>query len=211
MEPLVSLRNVALSTPSYSILQPITLTIEAGSAIAIIGPNGAGKSTLLRVLATLAPPTEGEGEVLGARLGSREVLEVRHRVGLAGHVPALASRLTLRENLAFYARLSGISADRVEPALEAVGLASARERRAADCSAGMRKRADLARLLVDDPELLLLDEPTDTLDRSARVIIDQLIQRSVNKGGAAVVVSHDRVNLGENIHRTYTLENGTLA
>ncbi len=211
VEPLVSLRNVAFSTPSYSILQPITLTIEAGSAIAIIGPNGAGKSTLLRVLATLAPPSEGDGEVLGARLGNREVLEVRRRIGLAGHLPALAPGLTLAENLAFYARLAGISADRVEPALESVGLAAARHRRAVDCSAGMRKRADLARLLVDSPELLLLDEPTDTLDRNARPIVDQLVLRTVGKGGAAVVVSHDRENLGQSIHRIYALENGSLA
>lgn len=211
MEPLVSLRNVALSTPSFSILQPITLTIEAGSAIAIVGPNGAGKSTLLRVLATLAPPTEGDGEVLGAKLGSREVLGVRHRIGLAGHLPALSAGLTLGENLSFYARLAGISEDRVEPALESVGLGGARQRRAIDCSAGMRKRADLARLLVDCADLLLLDEPTDTLDPSARPIVDQLILRTLSKGGTAVVVSHDRENLGDDIHRVYALENGTLA
>lgn len=211
MEPFVSLRNIAFSTPSYSILQPINLTIEAGSAIAIIGPNGAGKSTLLRVLATLAPPSEGDGEVLGARLGNREVLEVRHRIGLAGHIPALAPGLTLGENLAFYARLAGIPDNRVEPALESVGLAGARHRRAIDCSAGMRRRADLARLLVDSPELLLLDEPTDTLDRTARPIVDQLVRRTVSRGGAAVVVSHDRESLGESIDRIHALENGKLA
>jgi ATPase subunit of ABC transporter with duplicated ATPase domains len=75
----------------------------------------------------------------------------------------------------------------------------------------MRKRADLARLLVDCADLLLLDEPTDTLDRSARPIVDQLILRTLSKGGTAVVVSHDRENLGDDIHRVYALENGTLA
>ncbi|HJU52397.1 MAG TPA: heme ABC exporter ATP-binding protein CcmA [Acidimicrobiia bacterium] len=211
MEPLVSLRNVALSTPSYSILQPISLSIEAGSAIAIIGPNGAGKSSLLRVLATLTPPSAGDGQVLGARLGNREVLRVRHRIGLAGHIPALAPGLTLGENLSFYARLAGISEDRVEPALESVGLTGARNRRAVDCSAGMRRRADLSRLLVNSPQLLLLDEPTDTLDSSARPIVDQLVLRTISKGGVAVVVSHDRENLGDNIHRIHALENGKLA
>ncbi|HEX2421461.1 MAG TPA: heme ABC exporter ATP-binding protein CcmA [Acidimicrobiia bacterium] len=211
MEPLVSLRNVALSVSALSILEPLTLTISAGESIGVVGPNGSGKSTLLRILATLASPTEGQGTVLGAQLGSPQVLSIRHRIGLVGHLPALTPVLTLLENLSFYARLAGISPDGAEAALEAVGLAGARHRRARDCSAGMKRRADLARLIVSGPQLLLLDEPTDTLDRSARSLVGQLVKTTVEKGGAAIVVSHDRSNLVERIERVHSLENGRLS
>ncbi|MGH8925393.1 MAG: heme ABC exporter ATP-binding protein CcmA [Acidimicrobiia bacterium] len=210
MEPLVLLRDVALFASSVTILEPISLSISSGEAIGIVGPNGSGKSTLLRILATLASPSEGAGAVLGATLGSREVLGVRHRIGLVGHLPALTPSLTLHENLSFYARLAGIGADRVGTALEAVGLASAQHRQAVDCSAGMKKRADLARLVLDPAELLLLDEPTDTLDRSARSLVDHLVLTTIRSGGAAIVVSHDRTNLVEWIHRIHSLENGRL-
>jgi heme exporter protein A len=210
VESLVSLRNVALSVSSLSILEPLSLTINSGESIGVVGPNGSGKSTLLRILATLASPSEGEGTVLGANLGTWEVLGVRHRIGLVGHLPALTPVLTLHENLSFYARLAGTSSNRVEAALEAVGLAGAKHRRADDCSAGMKRRADLARLIIGAPELLLLDEPTDTLDRSARSLVGELVTATVEKGGAAIVVSHDRSNLVETIERVYSLENGTL-
>ena len=169
-------------------LRDVSFTLERGQTLAVLGSNGAGKTTLLRVLATLLRPHGGEVRVLDAKLPD-EAWRVRGRVGYVAHEPLLYRSLSARENLTFNARLHGVAEARVDELLERVGLG----RRAGDpveeLSRGMRQRAAVARALLHDPELLLLDEPLAGLDPGAAELLEPLIGRA--SGKTRVVVSHD--------------------
>lgn len=210
MIPLVELVDVAVTAGPTPIVRSITLRLDEGECLAIEGPNGAGKTTLLRVIATLIPPTAGSGWTLGAKCGTPDVRRVRPLIGFAGHVPAMAGPLTLFENLAFVADLTEKLRTSVTQALEMVGLARAWDRKAADCSHGMLRRADLARLFISPPRLLLLDEPHAGLDSSAQPLIAELVNRAIEAGGGAVLVSHDPTTLIDLADRRLTLRAGSL-
>jgi heme exporter protein A len=206
--PIVHLRDVRLALGRTPILTGVDLTLEEGERLGVSGPNGAGKSTLLSVVATLRAPTAGGGRVLDAELGTDQVFTVRRRIGWTGHEPALYDELTLTENLRHLARLAGLEAGRADQVLEEVGLAGAAGRRAAACSNGMRRRADLARLLMLRPRLVLLDEAHAGLDADAAIIIEAIARRTVEKGGGVVMVSHDAGALGDHVDRVVTLNDG---
>lgn len=208
--PIVDLAGIALRRPGSLVLRDVSLTIHPGEAIGLFGPNGSGKSTLLRILATLQPPTGGTGTVLGARLGSAEVLAVRPQIGLIGHEPALADRLTLLENLTLFARLAGLSPAAAASALEDVGLGGVRHRMASQCSNGMRRRAEFARILLGSPRLLLLDEAHVGLDEAAGRLVGHLVAEVVARQGGVVLVSHERERTVPIVHRTVVLDEGTL-
>jgi heme exporter protein A len=169
-------------------LAGVSVRVEPGQTLAVLGGNGAGKSTLLRVLAGLLRPHRGRALVLGAEL-PRERWKLPGRVGYLGHEPLLYRELTARENLDYQARLHGASPQRVRELLAAVGM----ERRADDplreLSRGMVQRLAVARALLPDPELLLLDEPRASLDPAAAELLEPLIGRP--SGRTRVLVSHD--------------------
>ncbi|HSL26251.1 MAG TPA: ABC transporter ATP-binding protein [Acidimicrobiia bacterium] len=210
MSVLVQLEEVGVTIDLTPIIDRVSLEVSEGDCLAILGPNGVGKTTLLRLIATLITPSSGRGRVLGAALGSRAVLAVRDRIGLAGHFPALAGPLTLAENLRLVARLTGRGDGSVGAALDLVGLAGAADRTADQCSHGMRRRADLARLFLHPPQLLLLDEPHAGLDASAAPIVAELVRRVRNAAGAAVLVSHDLTGVGHLAARRLWLDAGRL-
>jgi heme exporter protein A len=207
---ILSFEGIEVSINGAPVVLSATCTVDPGSCLAILGPNGAGKTTLLRVMATLVKPTSGRGTVLGIPLTGADLTPVRPRIGLSGHLPALSPSLTLRENLEFAARLSGKAPDRVAPILELVGLGGAGDRLADRCSHGMKKRADLARLLLTEPDLLLLDEPLAGLDASAAPLVNELVARTKAKGGGAVLVSHDPASVYRLADHQMTLHGGVL-
>ncbi len=171
-------------------LDGIDLDIPAGSTLAILGPNGAGKSTLLRLIAGLARPTGGSLEV-GGESAHRQ--SARARVGFIGHTTGLYPELTARENLIFAARLRGVAnaSARIEAQLAEAGLTRAADRRAGDFSRGMAQRLSIAVGLIDEPEIVLLDEPFTGLDRTAS---DRLVERLTGlrqRDRTLVLVSHD--------------------
>jgi heme exporter protein A len=169
-------------------LDGVTFVLPEGMTLGLFGPNGAGKSTLLRVLATLLRPHEGSVRVFGAPL-PREAWKVRSRVGYLGHEPLLYRELSGRENLIFHARLHRVAESRVAELLAAVGM----ERRADDpvreLSRGMVQRLAVARALLHEPALLLLDEPWSGLDPGARELLEPLVGKT--SGHTRVLVSHD--------------------
>jgi heme exporter protein A len=169
-------------------LAGVSVRVEAGQTLAVLGGNGAGKSTLLRVLAGLLRPHGGRVRVLGAELPA-ERWKLPGRVGYLGHEPLLYRELSGRENLRYQARLHGVEAARVSNVLAAVGM----ERRADDpvreLSRGMVQRLAVARAVLHDPELLLLDEPRASLDPGAAELLEPLIGQASDR--TRVLVSHD--------------------
>jgi len=212
--PVAVLRHVHARVERQPVLRGVDLRLEPGEVLGLSGANGSGKSTLLRLLATLLPPAAGSAQVLGADLCRPQRATVRPRIALVGHEPALYGALTLQENLALLLRLTGAGAQarsRALAALEAVGLGDAAERRADRCSQGMRRRADLARVLLGRPALLLLDEVHTGLDASAVPIVDALLAGVRADSGGAVLVAHDAARLAACCDRVVTLTDGRLA
>jgi heme exporter protein A len=169
-------------------LADVSLTLETGRTLVVFGPNGAGKTTLLRVLATLLRPHGGTATVLGSELPDAG-WAVRGRIGFLGHASLLYRDLTARENLRFHARLHGVSPARVEEVLEAVGMTSRGDDPIAELSRGMVQRLAVARAVLHEPELLLLDEPLANLDPAAAAQVQPLIGRA--SGRTRVLTSHD--------------------
>ncbi|MDX1689859.1 MAG: ABC transporter ATP-binding protein [Acidimicrobiia bacterium] len=208
--PVATLDRIGVRIGDTPILRDLDLTVVEGEAVGLMGANGSGKTTLLRVLATLLPPTAGAGRVLGAPLDGEGRYEVRPRIALVGHEPALYAELTLEENLALVARLSGAPLEVVDDALSTVGLARARTRRAGQSSQGMRRRVEFARILITRPDLLLLDEAHSGLDPAAVALVDHLVSGVRARRGAAVIVSHDRNRIAATVDRVVELAGGRL-
>ncbi|MFV1961183.1 MAG: ATP-binding cassette domain-containing protein [Acidimicrobiia bacterium] len=210
MDPLVHLEDAGVSLGGKPVLRHVDFELQPGQVVGIAGPNGSGKTTLIRVLTTLLRIGEGAGSVLGADINSDQVFGVRSSIGMIGHTPALIGELTLLENLVHIARLGGVAEERVDSVLEVVGLDEASDRRADASSFGMRRRIEVAHLLLSKPRLLLLDEATSGLDDSARELINALRDRTVADGGGVVMVSHDQKQLAEACEEVMVLTSGRL-
>ena len=186
--PALLIERLARHYGERTALSDVSLTLPAGSTLVVFGPNGAGKTTLLRVLATLLRPHSGQVRVLGASIPD-EAWAVRGRVGLLGHEPLLYRELTARENLRFHARLHGVDDERVREVLDALGMSARAAEPLRTLSRGMVQRVAVARAVLHDPELLLLDEPHSNLDPAAIELVTPLIGAA--SGRTRVICSHD--------------------
>jgi len=207
---IVSLTGAAVRAGAVPILRDVDLTVTEGESVGLFGGNGAGKTTLLRLIATLTRPSAGRGSVFGVDLSSADRFVVRPRIGYVGHTPGLYPELTLGENLTFVSRAMGVDDEAVRSSLESVGLGGAMDRRADRCSHGMKRRAEFARILMTKANLLLLDEPHSALDADAIDLVDDLVARTVRRGGAAILVSHDHARVEAIVDHTYEIAEGTL-
>jgi heme exporter protein A len=171
-------------------LRGIDLTVAAGEAVALLGPNGSGKSTLLRILATAARPTSGRVQICGVASGDDDL--VRHHVGLLSDRPPLYNELTALENLKFAAAMYGLRAseDDLRGALTEVGLARAATARVGTFSQGMAQRLSVARAALQNPDLVLLDEPYNALDAEGLRLVDQLLARVREAGKTSILATH---------------------
>lgn len=175
-------------------LDGVSLRVERGEWVALLGPNGSGKSTLIRILATLDRPDSGRVAVVGHEVGTAAGdRSARGRLGVVFQRPGLDPLLTVRENLEMQAALVGLdrgeAAGRARSAAEALGVADRMTDRVGALSGGLARRVDLARAVVFEPEVLLLDEPTAGLDHAARMdLLDLLGRRRAESGGLLTVV-----------------------
>ena len=171
----------------------LTLRVEEGEFFTLLGPNGAGKSTTLHMLTTLLAPTGGRARVFGYDL-VRQASQVRRQIGVVFQEPALDERLTARENLEIHAALYGIRPrevqERVQRALEWAQLEEAGRRLVRTFSGGMKRRLELARALMHEPRLLILDEPTLGLDPQARRHLWSSIRALKERGLTLFVTTH---------------------
>ncbi len=205
------LRGAVVLLGGFPALAGADLDIERGEVVLVRGSNGAGKSTLLHLCAGLLRLSEGNGEVLGCDLGVDRAA-VRRRVGLLGHDTALYGELSAAENLQVWARASRVGGADVPGALERLGLPPRlRDVPTARLSAGQRRRAALAAIVVRRPELWLLDEPHAGLDSDGRAIVDSIVSTAAAAGAAVVLASHETGPAGDLATRTVTMAGGTLA
>jgi heme exporter protein A len=169
-------------------LADVSLSLPEGQTLVVFGANGAGKTTLLRVLATLLRPHGGSVRVLGSKL-PEEAWAVRGRIGLLAHEPLLYRELTARENLRLQAQLHGVELARVEELLALVDMDGRSQEPLRTLSRGMVQRVAVARAVLHDPQLLLLDEPHAHLDPAAVETLEELIGAPC--GRTRVICSHD--------------------
>ena len=189
--PALAVRDIKKAFGTRRALDGVTFDLPQGAFLSIFGPNGAGKTTLLRILSTVSRPTAGSLTMLGIdALESPE--ELRGRIGLISHKPMVYGDLTAMENLEFFAKLYGVpdARNRILDLLELVELDHRRNDAARTFSRGMTQRLSIARALINDPAIVLLDEPYSGLDPHAMQLFDELIAR-VRQGRTFVMVSHD--------------------
>jgi heme exporter protein A len=171
-------------------LDEVDLTVPAGSWVALMGANGAGKTTLLRLLAGLTLPTEGQVRVAGIDRRAAGP-GVRAMFGYVGHESLLYAELTARENLAFHADLHGLDRQVVEDVAARLDITHALDRRARELSRGTTQRAALARALLHDPAVLLLDEPFTGLDLDSADRLTAILADLHVRGRTLVLTVHD--------------------
>lgn len=173
-------------------LDHVNLQTPSGKIYALLGPNGAGKTTLLSILTTLLPPTAGTARILGYDV-SREAAEVRRRIGVTFQEMVLDPLLTGRETLDFHGRLyrlpAAVRRQRIRDLVELVQLTDAIDRPVKSYSGGMKRRLELARGLMTDPQVLVLDEPTQGLDPQNRVNIWQYVRDLNRQRGMTILLT----------------------
>jgi len=206
-ESLIVARGLEKRFGPVRALRALDLEVRAGSTLAVIGPNGAGKSTLLRLLSGLTRPSGGALRV-GRGKGDRR--SRRGQVGLIAHATFLYPALTARENLILAARLYGVAnpSERANALLEEQELAGVAERRAGGFSRGMAQRLSIARGLVHDPEIVLLDEPFSGLDPRAASRLAERVGALRTARRTVVLVTHDLARAAELADETLLLVRG---
>jgi ABC-type multidrug transport system ATPase subunit len=167
-------------------LRGVSAQFAPGKLYVILGDNGAGKTTLLRAIAGLAQPTRGTISVLG----SKNIKDVRGHIGYMAHPSLLYDEMSGMENLRYFAGLYGIPDDRCREVISAVNLDPGLERPVGQYSQGMRQRMSLARALLNDPKLLLLDEPFSNVDSRSALVMASLLAQMRDAGKTVLVVTH---------------------
>lgn len=193
----LEVRGLARSFGPVRALRGVDFALERGAALAVFGPNGAGKTTLLRIVAGLLHAERGEVRFDGRRFQRGDASQ-RRRIGLISHASLLYDGLTAAENLEFYGRLYGLTdvRARARAALESVGLAARAGSAAGTMSRGMVQRLAIARALLHDPDIVLLDEPFTGLDQAAAAALRAQLARLSRERRTVVLVTH---NLDEGV------------
>ncbi len=191
MFQMILARRLGKAYGPTRVLEDVSLELGAGQCLALLGPNGAGKTTLLRIFATLCRPTSGELAVAGADALKRPEV-ARAVVGVVAHGSYVYEDLTALENLRFWTVLGGgdASSARLHAALAQVELDGVADERARTFSAGMKRRLALARVVLGQARLLLLDEPFTGLDQRGRKWLHEFLQAFKAAGGTIVVATH---------------------
>jgi heme exporter protein A len=193
-------------------LRGVDLRVAEGEFLALFGPNGAGKTTLIRIVASLMRPTGGTVRVRGEDL-SKAATALRRHIGLISHNPLLYGDLTPDENLSFFSRMYDLpdAAPRIDTVLEQVGLAARRRDPVRTFSRGMVQRLAIARAILHDPAIMLLDEPYTGLDLQAADMLRSVLQELAASNRTVILTTHNLEQGLEMCDRAVILNRGRLA
>ncbi len=190
----------------------VSFAVGRGEVFGLLGPNGAGKTTILRMLGGLIMPTAGHAEVDGVRIERSSADAIRSRIGFLTETPGLWEQLTVADNINTFAKLFGVTGSgSVERLLRRVDLWDRRDDRAAQLSKGMKQKLALARALVHDPEVILLDEPTANLDPETSRGVRDLISDLRDRGRAVIVSTHNLDEVERLATRLALISTGLIA
>jgi lipooligosaccharide transport system ATP-binding protein len=192
-DPVVNIKSLCKSYDGQRVVDNIDLQVQRGECFGLLGPNGAGKTTTLRMMLGMTPPESGELNILEQPV-SQGAYQVRQKIGVVPQMDNLDPDFSVVENLRTYASYFNLSGEvvskRIQELLEFARLTNKAEEQIDSLSGGMKRRLTLARALVNDPELLILDEPTTGLDPQARQLIWQRLRELKHAGHTLIMTTH---------------------
>jgi heme exporter protein A len=209
---MIEIKKLIKQADTKLILRGIDLSIKKGETVAILGPNGAGKSTLLKTIATLIKPSSGEVKINGFDL-KKNANEIKKLMGYLPHSSLLYEHYSPLENLVFFGNLYGVKGveEKAAKLIKDVGLSFFLKEPVKNFSRGMIQRTAIARAIIHDPELLLLDEPHTGLDQGAVSILNDVVLSMKDKGVTTLMVTHDFKQAAEICDRIIIIKNGKIA
>lgn len=208
-EPAIRVDGLRYAYGSTTAVDDVSFTVAPGEILGFLGPNGAGKSTTIKMMTGLLDPQAGAITVLGMSMPD-EKEAIQGEIGVCFEEKNLYLNMTGRENLLFFARLFGIKGLDPDSLLRRVDLFDRADDRAADYSKGMRQRLMVARSLVNQPQVLFLDEPTDGLDPVSSLAIRRIIQEEADRGAAVVLTTHDMLEADKLSDRVAFIHEGRI-
>lgn len=216
---MLDAQNITKSYGMRPVLREVSLHVEPGEFIAVLGPNGAGKSTLLRILATLIRPDSGK-LVIDGMDSQQDATRIRSKIGVVSHQSLLYPDLTAVENLNFYAQMYGLDIDSrqsknksstvIDEVLKQVDLLKRAHDPVRTFSRGMAQRLAIARAIIHDPPLLLLDEPYTGLDKAAAQILQRLLLDFAVAGRTVIMTTHELGRGFDGVSRAIILKMGKI-
>jgi ABC-2 type transport system ATP-binding protein len=213
MQNAIEVRGLIHHYGNHRALAGVGFRVPPGEIFGLLGPNGGGKTTLFRLLSTLLPVQEGEVSVLGLNVGNQQA-EVRRRIGVTFQSPSLDAKLTVLENLRHQGHLYGLSGSelrtRIERLLERLGLTDRQRDRVESLSGGLKRRVEIAKGLLHDPALLLLDEPSTGLDPGARHDLWRYLKQLQSEANVTVLVTTHLMEEADRCDRLGILDVGEL-
>ncbi len=208
-DPAIDVREISYAYGSLEAVKRISFEVQPGEILGFLGPNGAGKSTTIKVLTAQLEPRSGSARILGMDV-TRDSPAIQARIGVCFEEKNLYENLSARENLRFFASLFGVRKLDPDVLLEKVGLQGRGGDRVNRYSKGMRQRLMMARALVNRPEVLFLDEPTDGLDPVSSKTVRELIKAEAARGTAVLLTTHDMYEADELSDRVAFINEGEL-
>jgi len=209
MSNAITVNGLSHAYGDFKAIDDISFEVAPGEVLGFLGPNGAGKSTTIKVLTGQVPLQAGSVEILGMQRGG-DRSAIQKRINVSFEEKNLYEDMTAKENLAFFARLYGVRDIDLEALLRRVGLADRMNDRVDSYSKGMRQRLMVARCLVNSPDVLFLDEPTDGLDPVSAKSVRQLIHQEAERGCAVMLTTHDMMEADKLSDRVAFINSGKL-
>lgn len=209
---MIEIKKLTKQADNKLILRGVDLSIRQGETVAILGPNGAGKSTLLKVLATLIKPTSGLVKINGLDL-KKDHIEVKKMFGYLPHSSLLYDHYSPLENLVFFGNLYGVKdvENKAKQLVKDVGLSFFINEPVKNFSRGMIQRIAIARAIIHEPSIMLLDEPHTGLDQGAISILNNVVLSMKERGCTTLMVTHDFKQAAEICDRIVIVKNGRIA
>ncbi len=206
---IIDIQNLTKRFGNYPAVNNVTMAVEEGDSFALLGPNGAGKTTLVRILGTLIKPNSGTVRIAGYDI-TEEQEEVKRVIGVVSHNPYLYDELSARENLDFFASAYGVPKEKTESLLERVGLLFRADDLVGTFSRGMKQRLSIARVLLHEPKVLILDEPSTGLDLKGRRIFYEILEELHSEGRTLLLTTHQMEEAERLCKKAAIMHKGTI-